>query len=183
MAFEAKQTSVLGTHDGFEAQAIRGASHHRPHGCPVTSAVSLTQDTGAKVGERPRCGLLLGLPGQGVRSRCLGALDHASSRRLRSFWIWPHSTNMSDSIISGRRTTKKGSQRRLLASWCASHEGWRFLEADNHVPFLGLRDHSSQVAVGPPQQPNSCWQLFWKWCHLDSQHTGSGMLSTTFRGT
>ena len=36
--------------------------------------------------------------------------------------------------------------RRLLASWCGSYEGWRFLEADKcYLPFLGLLDHSPRV--------------------------------------
>ena len=52
------------------------ASHKWPHRCSVACSVPLTQAAGAKVGERARCSLFLGLPGQGVRSRGLGALDH-----------------------------------------------------------------------------------------------------------
>ena len=72
---QAGQPPVLGTHDGSEAQAIRRSSHNRPHGCSVTCAIPFTQAAGAKVGERSRCGQLLGLPGQGVQPCGLGALD------------------------------------------------------------------------------------------------------------
>ena len=44
--------------------------------------------------------------------------------------------------------------RRLMACWCASYEGWRFLEADKCATFpilgsrLQWRHHGSQVDVG-----------------------------------
>ena len=46
---------------------------------------------------------------------------------------------------------KTGFPRRLLASWCASFEGWRFLEADkllDHSPRLQWRHYSGQTHVG-----------------------------------
>ena len=61
---------------------------------------------------RYECCLAYAGPGQGVRSRCLGALDRGggSSRRLRCFWIWPNSSSMSGTVISGRRVPKQASQ-------------------------------------------------------------------------
>ena len=61
---KAGQTFVLVSHDGFEAQAIRRSPHTWPHRCSVASAVAITEAAGAKVGERPRCRPLLGLPRQ-----------------------------------------------------------------------------------------------------------------------
>ena len=76
---QAGQTLVLGTHDGFEAQAIRRSSHNRSHGCAVACALPLTQAAGAKVGERARRDPLLGLPGQGVRPCGLGSSKGAAA--------------------------------------------------------------------------------------------------------
>ena len=58
-----------------------------------------------------------------------------SSRRPLSCSAWRSSTNM-----SGTTT---------LACWCASYEGWRFLEADKcHLSLLGLRDHPPRLQRG-----------------------------------
>ena len=73
VAFEAKLVKPL---CWSEAQAIRRSPHIWPHRCPVASAVATAEAAGAKVGERPRCGLLLGLPRESVRLCRLGALDH-----------------------------------------------------------------------------------------------------------
>ena len=159
------QTPLLGTHDGFEAQAIRRSSHNRPHGCSVTCAIPFTQASGAKVGERARCGLLLGLPGQGVRPCCLCALDHGGGSKgaaaVGGFFVTGlgqilRTCRSRSSMAEGRKTSFP---RRLWAYWCASYEGWRFLEADklatfafwafwDHSSRLQWRDHSCQTYVG-----------------------------------
>ena len=114
---QAGQTPVQGKHEGFEAQAIRRSSHNRPHGCSVTCAVPFTQAAGTQVGERARCGLLLGLPGQGVRPCDLGAPDHGGGSKgaaaVGGFFVTglgKNSTHMSVTIISGRSVAKQASQ-------------------------------------------------------------------------
>ena len=58
---------------------------------------------------------------------------------------------------------------RLLACWCASDEGRRFLEADKcHISFLGFWDHSSRLQWGH----NGC-QIHARNSHA-SPLTGSG---------
>ena len=58
-----------------------------------------------------------------------------SSRRLHCCSTWPSSTSMSATTTCGRRASKRASPRRLPAGWCASYEGWRFLEADKCATF------------------------------------------------
>ena len=118
------QALVLGTHDGFEAQAIRGASHTRSHACPVTSAVSLRQGTGATVGKRARRSLFLGLPGQGVQSRCLGTLDHGGGSQ--------GAAAVGGFVASGFGQILRACRAR---SSLGGGEGWRFLEADKCATF------------------------------------------------
>ena len=78
---KAGQTFVLGTHDGFEAQGIWRPSHHRPHGRSIACSFPLTQGAGAKVENEHDAAYFLGLPGQGVRSRSLGTLDHGGGSK------------------------------------------------------------------------------------------------------
>ena len=58
-----------------------------------------------------------------------------SNRRLPCYSIWPSSTSMSGTTTSGKKAGKTRFPTRLLACWCASYEGWRFLEADKCATF------------------------------------------------
>ena len=104
-------------------QAIRRSPYNWSHGCSVTSALRLR-------------GLFLGLSGQGVRSRGLGAFCHGGgSRGAPAVGGFAASTSTSGTIISGRRATKQASQGDCWPVVCASYEGWRFLEADKCATF------------------------------------------------
>ena len=79
-----------------------------------------------------------------------------SNRRLPCYSIWPSSTSMSGTITSGKKAGKTRFPTRLLACWCASYEGWRFLEADKCATFLsGPLGPFCQVAVGPGNSPGN----------------------------
>ena len=110
--------------------SIRRSSHNQSHGCPFTCAVPFTEAVGAKVGERARCGLLLGLPGQGVAHSTMvaaakGRQQSAASLLLDLDKFYKH-VGHDHLWEEGRKTSFP---RRLLACWCASYEGWRFLDA------------------------------------------------------
>ena len=131
---KAGQTFVLVSHDGVEAQAIRRSPHNWPHRCPVAGAVAATEAAGAKVGERPRCGPLLGLPRQSVRPCRLGALNHGGGSEgaaaVGGFFV-----TGPGQILRARRARPSLRRRSENQFSCASYEGWRFLEADMCATF------------------------------------------------
>ena len=160
---KACQTFELVSHDGVEAQAIRRSPHCRPHSGPVAGAVAAPKAIGAAVGERPQCGLCLGLSRQSVRphSIVVAAARGGSSRRLPCY-----STGHDRFWAEGRKTSFP---TRLLACWCASYEGWRFLEADKCAifPFRAF----GTILPGCSGAPGN------------SGNTPPDLQSTTFRGT
>ena len=72
----------------------------------------------------------------------------------------------------------------LLACWCASHEGWRFVEADKCAtfPFWAFGTILPGCS-GATTAAKLMLALSWKQWQHGSRPTGSGMWSTTFRGT
>ena len=163
---KASQASELVSHDGFEPKPSGG---HRTIGltvAPLRVLSRLRRPTGAKVGERPRCGLLLGLPGQGVRPCRLRSWWRqrrgGSSRRPPCCWTWQSSTNMSGTTTSGKKVGKPVFQRDFWLVGALHAKAGAFSRPTNAPPFhSGPLGPFFQVAVGPQLLPNSCWQLSW----------------------
>ena len=159
MAFEAKSV-VLGP--------------NRPHGCSIACAFPLTQAAGEKLGERPRCSW--GCQGKSCdRAAWAHSIMVAAAKR--------HSTNTWGMIISWRRAIKQASQGDC---WRVGALLLRRLAVPRsrqvcHVPFPGLRDHSPRLQ----RRHHSCKTHAGNSSGngVISQHTGSGMSSTTFRDT
>ena len=129
---------MLGTHDGFEAQADWRSPHNRPHRCSGTCALPFL---------RLFCSCQSAWASWWLQRR------GGSSRRLLCFW--PHSTSTSGTIISGRRVTKQASPRRLPASWCASLRRLAVTSAPHSFSWpsgpssrLQWRHHSGQTHAG-----------------------------------
>ena len=171
---KAGQTFVLVSHDGLRPKPSGGRPHDWPHWCPIASAVATSEATDTKVGERPRCGLLLGLAtAQLGRTRSWWRQRRGSSRRLHCYWTWPNSMSMLGTTTSGKKVRKQFSNAplglmvrfiRRLAFSRGRQNAPRFLSGP-FGPFF-------QVAAGPQKLPNSCWQLYWKqWPTGNSGHT------------
>ena len=131
------QTFDLVSHDGVEAQAIRRSSHNRPHGGSAAGLVAASKAAGAAVGERARCALFLGLSRQSVRPCRLGALHHGGGSKgaaaIGGFLVTRSSQVLRH--VGHDHHWKTRFPTRLLACWCASYEGWRFLEAHKCATF------------------------------------------------
>ena len=152
MAFEAKLVKPL-CWSHMVVLRPKPPGGHRTIGLTVAAAgaVATAEAIGAKVGERPRCGLF---PGLAKAKRATEPPGHTrswwrqrrggSSRRLPCYWTWQNSTSM-----LGRRSKNQfpNATRGLLVRFIrrlAFPRGRRM----RHFSFLDLWDHSSRLQWG-----------------------------------
>ena len=164
------QTFELVSHDGVEAQAVRRSSHNRPHGGSAAGLVAASKAAGAAVGERARCALFLGLSRQSLRPCRLGPLHHGGGSTGRAA-IGGFLVTRSGQVLRacrarpplGRRPEKPGSPHDCWLVGAPRTKAGVFSRPTSAPLFLSVPlGPFCQVAVGPRQPPNSCWQLSWK---------------------
>ena len=171
MAFEAKLIKPLNWSHMMVLRP-KPSGGHRTIGltvAPLRVLSRLRRPLAQQWENEARCALLLGLPRQSVRPCRLGSLHHGGGSHgaaavggflaldLAKFYEHVGHDHLWEEGHKTRFPT------RLLACWCASYEGWRFLEADKCAtfPFWAFGTILPGCS-GATTAANSCWQLSWK---------------------